>query len=133
MSIVLNYFSIVAGEAQKASDILTVVRLKPIHYHTALVFLGMDSILPNLKVATVDVLRSPGVFCMFGLDNIFRLQDKDFSDIYDTFRQSTAVNHTIVKVYDDEFAFHSYHDAIQHAHELAWCVCQANLQKSPLV
>jgi len=49
------------------------------------------------------------------------------------FRQSTAVNHNIIKVYDNEFSFHWFQDAVHHAHELAGCVRQAKWQESPLV
>jgi hypothetical protein len=84
-------------------------------------------------VATADVLITPGAFSIFCLDIIFHLQGKRFSDIYDTFCQVKSVNHNIIKVYDDEFPFHSYHDVIQHAHELGRCIFQATLQKSPLV
>jgi len=53
--------------------------------------------------------------------------------MYDMFRQSTAENHNIVKVYDDELAFHLLYDAIHHAPELAGCVHLAKRQDSPLV
>jgi len=55
-----------------------------------------------------------------------------FSDMYDVFCQGTAGNHNIVKVYDDEFAFHSFQDAIHYAHEVVGCICQAKRQVSPL-
>jgi len=93
----------------------------------------MDAILVNVKAAKVDVLTSPGTSRMFGLETMFHLQGEHFSDTYDMFCQGTAVNHNIMKVYDDEFAFHWYQGAIQHVYELAQCICQAKLQELPLV
>jgi hypothetical protein len=53
--------------------------------------------------------------------------------MYDMLRQGTAVNHNIVKVYDDEFPFHWLQDAVHQSHELAGCIRQAKGQDSPLV
>ena len=106
MSVVFNEFSIVTGEAQEASEVLTVLRLRPIHYRTSLMLLGMDAILVNVKAAKINFLTSSGVFCTFGLETMFCQQSNHFSDMYDVFRPGTAVNHNIIKVYDDEFAFH---------------------------
>jgi len=53
--------------------------------------------------------------------------------MYDVFRQSTAVNHNIGKVYDDEFVFHWLQDAVHHTDELAGCVRLAKRQDSPLI
>jgi len=47
--------------------------------------------------------------------------------------QGMAVNHNIVKVYDEEFSFHWLQDAVPHAHERAGCVHQAKRQDSPLI
>ena len=49
------------------------------------------------------------------------------------FYQGNAANHNVVKVSDDEFAFHWLQDAIHHAHELAGCTSQATRLDSPLV
>ena len=48
-----------------------------------------------------------------------------FSCMKDVFRQGATVNHNIVKVYNDEFAFHWLQDGVHSTHELARCVCQA--------
>jgi len=48
-------------------------------------------------------------------------------------RQGTTVNHNIVEVHNDDFAFHWLHDAIHHAHELTGCFRQAKRQESPLI
>jgi len=106
VSVVFNEFSIVTGEAQEASDVLTVLRLRPIHHGTSLMLLGVDAVRVNVKAAKINFLTSPGAFCMFGLWTMFCQQSKHFPDMYDMFCQGTAGNHNIVKVYDDEFAFH---------------------------
>jgi hypothetical protein len=95
--------------------------------------LGVDAVLVNVKAAKINFLTSPGAFCTFGLETMFCQQSKHFSDMYDVFRQGTAVNHNIVKVYDNEFAFHWFQDAVHHAHKLAGCVRQAKRQDSLLV
>jgi len=70
VSVVLNEFSIVTSESQEASDVLTVFRLRPIHYHTSLMFLGVDVVLINAKAAKINFLTSPGAFCLFGLETM---------------------------------------------------------------
>jgi len=133
VSIVFNEFSIVTAEAQEASDVLTVLRLRPIHYCTSLMLLGVDAVQVNVKAAKIIFLTSPGTFCTFGLETMFWQQSKHFSDMYEVLLRGMAVNDNIVKVYDDEFAFHWFQDAVHHAHELAGCVRQAKWQDSPLV
>jgi len=66
VSLEFNGLSIVTGEAQEDSDILTVLRLRPIHYRTSRILLGVDAVLVNVKVTKIDFLISPGAFCMFG-------------------------------------------------------------------
>jgi len=72
----------------------------------SLMLLGVDAIIVNVKATKINFLTSPGAFCTFVLETMFRQQSEHFSDMYDVFRQGTAVNHDMVKVYDDEFAFH---------------------------
>jgi len=72
VSVVFNEYSVVAGETQEASDVLTIFRLRPIHYRTCLLFLGMDAVLVNVKAAKIDFLTSPGTLCTFGLEAMFR-------------------------------------------------------------
>jgi len=95
--------------------------------------LGVDAILFNVKATQIDFLTSPGAFCTFGLQTMLCPQRKHFSDMYNVFRQGTAVNHNIVKQYNDEIVFHPCQDAAHHAHDLAGCVRQAKRQDSPLV
>jgi len=71
-SVVLNEFSVVAGETQEAFDVLTIVRLRPIHYRTCRMFLGVDAVPGNVKAAIMDFLTSPGTFCTFGFEAMFR-------------------------------------------------------------
>jgi len=133
VSVVFNEFSIVTGETQEASDVLTILRLRPICYRTCLVFLSVDAVPVNIKATKIDFLTSPGTFCMFGFETMFRQWGKHFMDMYDMFRTGTAVNHNLVEVHHDEFAFHGLQYAIYHAHHLAGCVRQAKRQDSPLV
>jgi len=70
-SVVSNEFSIVTCEVQVASDVLTVFRLRAIHYHRGLMFLGVDAVLFNAKAAKDDFLISPGVFYTFSLETMF--------------------------------------------------------------
>jgi hypothetical protein len=72
VSIVFNDFSVVAGETQEASDVLTIFRLRPIYNRMCLMFLGMDAVLVNVKAAKIDFLTSPGTFSMFGFEAMFR-------------------------------------------------------------
>jgi hypothetical protein len=95
---VFNEFSIVTSEAQEASDLLTVVRLRPIHYCTSLTLLGVDAVLVNVKAAKINILTSPGAYCTFGLETMFCQQGKHSSDMNNVFGQGTAVNHIIVNV-----------------------------------
>ena len=67
VSIVFNEISIVTGEAQEASDILDVLRLRPNHYRTRLMLLGVDAILVNVKDAIINSLMSPGAFARLAL------------------------------------------------------------------
>jgi hypothetical protein len=70
--IVFNEFSVVAGETQEASDILTIFRLRLIHYRTCLMFLGVDAILVSVKAVKINFLTSPGTFSTFGFEATFR-------------------------------------------------------------
>ena len=133
MSVVFNELAIVSSEAQEASDIHTVFRLRPIHYCMGLMFLSMDAVHVNIKATVVDIQTSPGLCCMFGSETVFWQKCMHFSDMYNVFHQSMAVNHIIVKVYHDEFVFHWLQDAIHHVHEVAGCIQQAKWQDSPLV
>jgi len=101
---VFDESSSVTGEAQEASDVLTVLGLRPIHSRTSLLLLGLDSVLVNVKAAKIKFLASPGAFCTFGHETTLCQQSKHFSDMYDVFRQGMAVNQNIVKVYNNEFA-----------------------------
>ena len=68
---VFNNFSIVTSETQEASDVLTIVRLRPIDYRMCLMFLGVDAVLLNLKATKIDVLTNPGTVCTFGFETTF--------------------------------------------------------------
>jgi hypothetical protein len=72
VSIVFTEFSTVAGETQEASDVLTIFRLRPMHYCMCLMFLGVDAILVNVKAAKIDFLTSPGTLSTFGFEAMFR-------------------------------------------------------------
>jgi hypothetical protein len=52
--------------------------------------------------------------------------------MYGKFRQGTAVNYNIVKVYVNEFSCHWLQDALHREHQLAGSVRQAKWQDSPL-
>ena len=106
VSVVFNGFSIVTSEAQEASEVHTVFRLRPIHYCMGHKFVGVETILVKAKAAKIDFRTSPGAFCMFGLVTMCCQYGKHLSDMYHVFFQGTALNHSIVKVSDDEFAFH---------------------------
>lgn len=71
VSIVFNEFCIVTGEAQNASDVLSVFRLRPLHYLTHLMALGVDAVIVNVNAATIDFLTSPGAFCLFRFETWF--------------------------------------------------------------
>jgi len=58
VSVVFNEFSIGTGEAQEASDVLTVLRLRPINYRMSLMLLGMDAVLVNVKAAKINFLTN---------------------------------------------------------------------------
>ena len=68
--------------------------------------LGVDGVIVNVKATKINFLTSPSAFCMSRLETMFCRQSKHFSDMYDVFRQGIAVNHIIIMLYDDEFAFH---------------------------
>ena len=72
VSIVFNELSIVTGETQTASDILTIFRLRPIHYLMCGMFVGVDAVLLDVKAATIDILTCPGTFYMLGFQTMFR-------------------------------------------------------------
>jgi len=133
VSVVFDEFSIATGETQEVSDVLTIFRLMPTHYHMCLIFRGVDAVLANVKATKIHFLTSPGTFCTFGFETMFRQQGKHFADMHDMFRQGTAVNHNIIQVHDDESVFHWLQDAVRHAHELAGFLCQAKWQDSPLI
>jgi len=82
-------------------------------------FLGMDAVLVNVKAAMINFQTSAGRFCLFGIMTMFGYESKHLLDKYDICCKGMAVNCNIVKVYDDEFAFHWLLDAVHHAHELA--------------
>jgi hypothetical protein len=77
-----NEFSIVTGEAQETSDVLTVFRMGSIHDCTGFMFLGMDAVLVNVKSTEVDFGTGPGAFSMFNLETVFLQQVQHFSDMY---------------------------------------------------
>jgi hypothetical protein len=106
VSAVFEEFSIVSGDTQEASDVLTVLSLRPIHHCASSMILGVDAILVHIKAATIDFLTSTGPFCTLGLETVLCQKSKHFFDMYDVFCQRMAVNHNIVKVYNDEFGFH---------------------------
>ena len=58
VSIVFNEFSIRTGQAQEASDVLTILRLRPINHRMSLMLLGMDAVLVNVKAAKINFLTS---------------------------------------------------------------------------
>jgi len=96
-------------------------------------FLGVDAVLVNVKASKIEFLTSPGTFCTFHFETIFRQYGKCFMDMHDRFRQDMAANYSMVEVHDDEFALHWLHNAVQYAHELDRCVPQAKWQDSPLI
>jgi hypothetical protein len=89
-------------------------------------FLGADTVLVIVRAAKIDFLTSPCTIYTFGFEAMFRY-------IYDIFPQGMSVNHTIVKVYDNELLFYWFQDAVCRAHKLPVCVCQARQLHSPLV
>ena len=133
VNLVFNEFSIVTGDTQKATDVLTIFRLRPIHYCMGLIFLGMDAALVNVKAREIYFRTSPGTVYTFGFETIFRQKGKHFTDMYDMFPQGTAENNHIVEVHDNEIAFYWLQDAVHHAHEQAGCVHQATWQDSSLL
>jgi hypothetical protein len=95
---VLNEVSIITGQAQEVSDVLTVLRLRPIHYHTTLMLLGVDAVIVNVKAAKINILTRLATFCTLALGTRLGMQSKHFSAMYDVFRHCMAVNHIIIKV-----------------------------------
>jgi len=69
---VFDEFSLVAGDTLEPSDVLAIFRLRPIHYRTCLMFLGVDAVLFNVKAAKIDFLTSSCTFCTFGFEAMFR-------------------------------------------------------------
>lgn len=53
--------------------------------------------------------------------------------MYDVFHADKAVNYSILKVYNGEFVFHGFQEAIHHAYEPAMCVRQASRQDLALI
>ena len=133
VNIVFNTLSMVTSDAQEASDVLNVVRLRPMEHHTGLIFLSVEAVLVKVKATKVDFLTCQGTFGTFGLETMFCHEGKHISDMHDVFCHCPAVNHHIVLVCDDEYVLHWLYDAVHHAHQLAGCVCQAKRQDLPLV
>jgi hypothetical protein len=68
---VFNAFSIVTVEALEVSDVFTVLTLRPIHYHTSLMLLGVSAIPVNVQAAKINFLTNRGTFSTFGLEIMF--------------------------------------------------------------
>ena len=133
VSVVFAEFTVLAGETQEATDILTIFRLRPILDHMYHIFLGMDAVLVNVKDAKINFLTSPGTFRTFGFEAMLCEYCKRFTVMYDMSRHGTAVKYNIIKVYHDECSFQHLQAAVHHAHELAECGRQAKQQDSPLI
>jgi hypothetical protein len=71
VSILANEFSVVAAESQEASDVLTILRLRPIKYRTWLLFLGVDAAIVKVRATKIEFLTSQGTFCTFGFEAMF--------------------------------------------------------------
>jgi len=97
--VVTNESLIVTGEAQEASNILTLVSLWPINNCMCLMFLSVEAVHVNVNAAEVDFRTCRGTVCTSGCAMNFLWQCNPFSDMYYVFPLRLAVIHTIVKVH----------------------------------
>jgi len=106
----------VTVQAQDTCDIITVFTLRPIHDCMGSMFLGVDTVLVDIKVTKVDCLTTLGLFCTFSIKTMICQQGKHILDMDDMSQKGTAVNSNYAKVCNDEYTFYWLHVAISPAH-----------------
>jgi len=79
--IVSNEISMVPWEPQEASDVLTIVRFRPIDYYTGYMLLGVNAIILNISATKLFILTIPHKCCMFSHETVFLQQCRHISEI----------------------------------------------------